>query len=393
MSHLFHPFKQMRLQPTVFPRMAVLLGLMLCLGTASAVFAAPAPIGKPLKYDPSVCDGTGEAAIDDHAAELTPECAAMIAAFPAPVGVVEIQQDRQTLSNYSFWKVGPDATTTYDAPGGNVVGQIPAGFNYVNAIDQSVDGWIQIRGGQWLPTDKAVNNPPSYHHGVQLLNGLAHPLAIVLDLSRIYVSEYPGGPASPETGRFLKRYELVNIYDEVYDDEGWHWYMIGPKQWVKQTFVSVFKKTEKPENATKRWVAIDLYEQSLIAYEGETPVFATLVSTGIPPKDTNEGVFEVWAQLEADPMSGSTGAPDAYALEFVPWVMYFDGGISLHGTYWHDLFGYRQSRGCVNLSISDAKFIYNFLLYSENKGEEATGIGKTVYVHSSGEYGSGVLRG
>lgn len=387
MSDLYHAINRMKL-----PRFVLIAGLLLSVGAAAVVNAEPAGIRKPLKYDPSVCDGAGEAAMADHSAELSPACAEMVAAFPQPVGVTYVQEDRRTLSSYSFWKVGPDATPTYDGPGGNIIGEIPAGFNYVNAVDQSVDGWIQIRGGQWLPTDSAVNNPPSYHRGVQLLNGLVHPVAIVLDLSRVYVSEYPGGPSSPDTGRFLKRYELVNIYDEVYDEDGWHWYMIGPNQWVKQTFVSVFKKTERPENATRRWVAIDLYEQSLIAYEGETPVFATLVSTGIPPKDTNEGVFEIWAQLEADPMSGSTGAPDAYALEFVPWVIYFDGGISLHGTYWHDLFGYRQSRGCVNLSISDARFIYNFLLYSENEDEEVTGLGKTVYVYSSGEYGSGVLR-
>jgi lipoprotein-anchoring transpeptidase ErfK/SrfK len=40
--------------------------------------------------------------------------------------------------------------------------------------------------------------------------------------------------------------------------------------------------------------------------------------------------------------------------------LYFDGSIGLHGTFWHNGFGYRHSRGCVNLSISDAKWLYNF---------------------------------
>jgi len=49
-----------------------------------------------------------------------------------------------------------------------------------------------------------------------------------------------------------------------------------------------------------------------------------------------------------------------------------DGGISLHGTYWHDIFGYRTSHGCVNMTISDAKWVYEFL--ADTYGQTSTGI-------------------
>ena len=337
-----------------------------------------------LEFDPTVCAGTAENG-------LTDECLEMMEAYPRPP-VEEINEDRFTLSAYSFWRVGPDATTTYDAPGGNVIGQIPAGFNFVNAIDLSVDGWIQIEGGAWISRDVARSSQASYFNGVTFDNALEYDFAWVLDLSHIFVSEYPGGPASQATERFLQRYELVNIFDVAYDDEGWRWYMIGPDQWVKQTFVAKAQKLEEmPEDVSGRWVAVDLYEQTLVAYEDDTPVFATLVATGIPPFDTNEGMFEVWARLERDAMSGATGAPEAYALQSVPWVMYFDDGISLHGTYWHDLFGYRQSHGCVNLTISDAKYVYQWMLGAEP--DEDGNIVNQVYVHSSGEYGENVIRG
>ena len=80
-------------------------------------------------------------------------------------------------------------------------------------------------------------------------------------------------------------------------------------------------------------------------------------------------------------MSGATGAPNAYALQSVPWVQYFDESISLHGTYWHDTFGYRRSRGCVNLSISDARWVYDFFTPIVNNGDPAY-----VFVYSSDEY-------
>jgi hypothetical protein len=84
-------------------------------------------------------------------------------------------------------------------------------------------------------------------------------------------------------------------------------------------------------------------------------------------------------------MSGLTGAPNAWDLQSVPYVMYFDEGRSLHGTYWHDNFGYRQSKGCVNLTISDASYVFQWMSETEVRDEENNPI-NYVYVHSSGEY-------
>ncbi len=176
---------------------------------------------------------------------------------------------------------------------------------------------------------------------------------------------------------------MVNIFATAQDSDGWNWYMIGPNQWVEQRFVAKVQKIERPEGVSGRWVAVDLYEQTLVAYQDDTPVFATLVSTGLPTHETPQGLYNVWASLPVDGMSGATGAPSAYALQSVPWVMYFNGGISLHGTYWHDLFGYRQSHGCVNLTISDAKWLFDWFHNGDPKAE----ITNQVYVYSSGTYG------
>ena len=335
----------------------------------------------PALYDPTVCA--------DHidGSELSAECAAMIEMFPRPPGVTDAPQDRFSLGHYSFWKIGPDPIHKYDAPNGNIVGEIPAGYNFVTAMDLSVDGWIQIQGGQWVPSDTAVYTQPSFFSGVEIQEGgLDHQFAWVLDMSRIHVSEYPGGRREPATGRWLQRYERVNIYATATDEEGWRWYMIGPNHWVEQRFVSKVTKIERPEGVSGRWVAVDLYEQNLVVYEDDTPVFATLVSTGTTHFSTNEGLFDVWARLPADGMSGATGAPEAYALQTVPWVMYFDGGISLHGTYWHDIFGYRTSHGCVNMTISDAKWVYEFLAGTELVNDEGEPLNQ-VYVYSTGIFG------
>ncbi|MBX3066291.1 MAG: L,D-transpeptidase [Anaerolineae bacterium] len=342
-----------------------------------------------LDFNPTVC------AKDNAGKPLSKACEAMIAAFPTPPNVEGIDLDLATMNRYSFWKIGPNATDLYDSPGGTVVGQYPAGFNFVNAIDVSVDGWLRIEGGRWISRDAAKYSEPSIFHGVKINDGLKYPFAFVLDKSTIYTSEVPGGAASKNTKRWLKRYEVVNLFAEAVDADGWTWYMIGPNQWVKQTFLSVVLPTQAPKDADGKvvnghWVAVDLYEQTLVAYEDDVPVFATLVASGVPKHDTQEGVFAVWAKLERDGMSGAAGAPEAYALQSVPWVMYFDGSYSLHGTYWHDLFGYRQSHGCVNLTISDASYLYKW--FATAKPDKEGKIVNHVYVYSSGEYGSGVIR-
>ncbi|MEL6269601.1 MAG: L,D-transpeptidase [Chloroflexota bacterium] len=345
-----------------------------------ALPAAAQDLAQPIfSYDPSVC-------VDDNdGGELSARCRLMIEAYPQPANAERIQLDTSTLGFYSFWRVGPEATPLYGAPGGGIVGDIPAGYNFVTATDLTNSEYIQIQGGQWVRRSDAQYTVPSNFTGATINDGLEHEFAFVLDLSRIAVSRYPGGPRDNEYGRFLERYELVTIYATAFDDEGWRWYMIGPNEWVKQTFVSKVSKIERPEGVTGRWVAVDLYEQTMVAYEDDTPVFATLIASGLPPYDTNEGLFEVWARLPVDPMSGATGAPEAYALQSVPHVMYFDGGISLHGSYWHDYFGYRQSHGCVNLSVSDASWVYSWM--TNGVEDRDINIKNYVYVHSSGEYG------
>jgi outer membrane biosynthesis protein TonB len=104
-----------------------------------------------------------------------------------------------------------------------------------------------------------------------------------------------------------------------------------------------------------RWIDVDLTRQVLTAYEGNTPVRVVVVSTGLPRTPTPTGQFRIWAKLRYDDMSGP-----GYYLPDVPYVMYFYGGYSLHGTYWHNNFGHPMSHGCVNLPTPEAEWLFNW---------------------------------
>lgn len=340
-------------------------------------------------YDPGVCAASAGSSASVEAAVAAAEsaqCLAMMNAYPQPE-LDRIPVDRRRLEEYSFWRVGPEATNLYAAPGGELIAQIPAGFNFIRAINTDVEGWLQQEGGRWLLRADARPVNPSRFAGLLLPEGWRHPFAVILDKTGIYASLRPGEQGSSESGYITRRYRLVNIFARAEDATGAVWYLIGPQRWIRQEYVAMLAPVPRPAEVAGRWVAVDLFEQTLIAYEDDRPVFATVISSGLPEWSTPEGLYEIWARLPSDPMSGATGAPDAYDLQHVPWVMYFKGGISLHGTYWHDGFGYRRSHGCVNLTISDARWLYEWTAGGEpNEDGE---IVNAVYVHSSGVYANG----
>jgi lipoprotein-anchoring transpeptidase ErfK/SrfK len=60
-------------------------------------------------------------------------------------------------------------------------------------------------------------------------------------------------------------------------------------------------------------------------------------------------------------MAAGDLAASGFDLPGVPWVQYItEGGISFHGTYWHNDFGRPRSHGCINLSSSAAKWLYRW---------------------------------
>ena len=302
-----------------------------------------------------------------------------VLAYPEPL-VERIPFDNTLLTDRVYQRV-LSAVDVYDAPNGTVVSQLAAGFNFVTTHGVQ-DNWTLINDSQWVLTEQLRQALPSTFSGVRLTEDMPYTVAWIL--VNVVPSRAPG--AEPTDGDLaILRYTLVNIYSEI-EIEGWRWYQIGVDQWVHQTLVAkILPIIRPPEVDTQKWVSVDLYEQIAIAYEGDTPVFATLISSGLADWPTNEGIFHVYVRYPRTLMSGAEGNPDFYYLEEVPWTMYFDGDIGLHGTYWHDGFGYRHSHGCVNLSITDAHWLYVWAA-DEIDLTVPRDTGAAVYVYSSGEY-------
>lgn len=181
------------------------------------------------------------------------------------------------------------------------------------------------------------------------------------------------GEANPSLPIAFVLHELGQKKDGAITDR-LHRYERLPVQRLDGTRVTVDKGT-LPRHAVRvirlrspppilpigaRWVVVDLAEQTLTAYEGTRPVLATLVSTGTGSLQdrTKLGLYEVQHKMLFSNMRGKQDSP--YVVDRVPYTIYYDKNEAIHGAYWHDSFGIKLSHGCVNLSLADAKWLFDW---------------------------------
>jgi len=184
-----------------------------------------------------------------------------------------------------------------------------------------------------------------------------------LNATPVETKRTPGYQIADLTGRLLTEYEVVQIYDVATVDDS-DWYMVGPDEWLPEKVVArVTPDTIPPEGVTgDRWMAINLDQQTIAVYDQRQLVFATVIASGSEPFWTQPGLFPIYEKHEKTPMRGAFEADGGggYYLEDVPWTMYFDQARALHGAYWRTKMGFSQSHGCVNMTVGDAHWIFNW---------------------------------
>jgi hypothetical protein len=169
---------------------------------------------------------------------------------------------------------------------------------------------------------------------------------------------YGTSDTSGEPVRQATRREIVRVLEER---DGF--VRIADGEWIERRYVRVAALAEPPEGVgdADQWLDIDRDEQVLVAYQGKTPVFATLVSTGGRKNPTPLATYRVRAKAATTPMDGDPTVPNRYEVSAVPWAVRFGKGLFVHGVYWHDGFGGPRSHGCVNVSPKDAAFLFDWI--------------------------------
>ncbi|MBA4385538.1 MAG: hypothetical protein C0410_12440 [Anaerolinea sp.] len=268
---------------------------------------------------------------------------------------------------FSYAKVTNDEVPLYatieDAIAGNPTGKLAASrIKYVSLIQKvSTEKGIfyQTSTSKWISAEVITKV------GVQSFQGLAFKRNPTLPFGWILTettSRKGPGIEFEEIGKEYKRFDVINIYDSNNKDT--EWVMVGPNEWIDHHAVGRVTPnyTLPPGVESDRWIEVNLYEQVLIVHEKDRIVFATLISSGVDPFFTQPGVFKIYKRLENQYMQGAFEADrsDYYYLEDVPFIQYYDQARALHGAYWNTLFGYQRSHGCVNLSVADAHWVFDW---------------------------------
>jgi hypothetical protein len=280
---------------------------------------------------------------------------------PRPLPIYKPDPELTKLP-YTYFHLDKTYVSVLSEPAGVETGQpFPPGFVYVSYVDRVDTGngiYYKLESGSWIPGKGARVSSVSRYQGFQFRKTPANTFGWPFEY--IPIKKAPGYN-SPETGQYLNPFiDIIQVYDKQ-TAEGAEWNMIGINQWVEARKIAlVHPNPITPEGVTNgRWIDVDLSEQTLAVYDNYQLVFATVIASGLEPLYTRPGLFQIYLKKETETMRNGD-VTDFYYLDNVPWTMYFDKARALHGAYWRTRFGYPQSHGCVNLSVGDSHWLYNW---------------------------------
>jgi len=324
-------------------------------GVAPPLAAATSPLGakSALPEQPGLVDGPGPMS------EM---------ASSARDGVADAE-------HVPWWLDGarqvPDFAAPGVDPGGIVASRTPrrAGVALLGAfVGPSASEsrrFVITTDGRVMPADELEETPGSSFHG-QSLQELGLPVAFgwradarfwALDAGRLV----PRQRLEPRRLVPLTGLERVMGGATMLEVRG--------GQWLRSADLRIVAKPrELPRFARggQRWIDVSSAAQTLVLWEGDRPVYATLASigkeggAGSDRQSTPRGIFRILRKHVTATLGEGEGSE--LAPRDVPWVMTIDGGYAVYGAYWHDEFGDERARGGVELSPSDARHVFEWSL-------------------------------
>lgn len=178
-------------------------------------------------------------------------------------------------------------------------------------------------------------------------------------------------------------YSQIVWVDQIKTDEnGQIWYRLNEKYGSGDFFwgqAEAFRPLTAEEmspispdvDPAQKRIIVKIWEQTISCFEGDTEVHFARISSGalydalgnrVDAWATPVGESPIWRKTVSLPLSGGS-ASAGWSLPAVGWVSLFVGtGVAIHSTFWHNNYGEPSSRGCVNVSPDDAKWVFRWSL-------------------------------
>lgn len=193
----------------------------------------------------------------------------------------------------------------------------------------------------------------------------------------------------PKKGELLDYHARLSLTGRYRTVQGEKYFATTDGDWVRHKDATVVLPRSQFPDFVKdgvKWIDISIITNTLVAYEGKRPVFATLVSVArpfesdaalgpstpsgevipvslpapgsLPPAARAKGTFEIAAKHVTLVGANPREVGEAYELFDLPWVMELSSGRKLVGAYWHDRFGIERGTGAVELAPADAQRLF-----------------------------------
>ncbi|HKO48325.1 MAG TPA: L,D-transpeptidase [Polyangiaceae bacterium] len=229
--------------------------------------------------------------------------------------------------------------------------------------------WYKTTRGLVTPSDRFWQTAGSKFKGVELTSEWKLPMAFVSGGNKS-ISSYSIDGTSIKPAKTYDRFAPVQLTGQEQEFRGTKYAETGDGSWVKRSQIRSTSPGPLPVDlkGNERWLDVNLTTQTVVAFEGDKAIYATLISSGreskIKDKDHRTPVGEwrvrekhITTTMDGD---GSAAGDLPYSIEDVPYVMYYFRSYATHGAFWHSNFGAQMSHGCVNLSPLDAKYLFFF---------------------------------
>lgn len=302
----------------------------------------------------------------------------------------DFPQDQTPESTTTLGRVAYESISVFDSP---ILDANTVGFrfrdellNIYRTIQPSTGPaynptWYRIWGGY---IHSAHIQPVNIRFSIPQESMPSHGVLCKLTVPYSSPYNYSRSNSWTPTQDFRLYYDSAHwVTDVVEGPDQQPWYQISDELWdgfiyyVPAQHLSPYTRDEltpiAPDvPAADKSIEVSLTWQTLSAFEGSQMVFRTKVSTGIKtnvpsgglPTTTPTGTHYIYSKMPSKHMGIGrlTDNLSDRALPGVPFTSFFaEGGYALHGTYWHNNYGWPMSRGCINMRPQDAQWIFRWI--------------------------------
>ncbi len=314
--------------------------------------------------DRSLRAGSNDVPIDEHGVATGP-------AVIARSGDGVDEDGRRTVASYLKLAAAPVASTG-SAPLVAAVLRRGSGVALIGgAVTEGPAGprpFGVTPDGRYVAIDRLEPALGSTWHGVDLTKDKTLPLAFVLR-HEVCPYELTRGKAKRLDDEEVERRHAVHLSGKFRTVEMVRYEEAVDGRWYRaQDVIKIVKRSKLPDfvQADTKWVDVSLALQTMTLYQGKTPLYATLISSGqdvvgdpLTTASTAQGTFKIekkalTAALDPREVGQTHDVYDA------PWALEFSPGFSIVGSYWSEPAG--EARGYHNVTLTpiDAKRLFTW---------------------------------